>query len=318
LTRTGRRFIVCGLSSDPPHPSSPAGGLSAAGAFLIWGVVPVYWKQMQGVSAYELIAHRSTWSLVFLLGLLAWQRNFASLRPAFVSVQAVSLNLASSVLLAVNWTVYVWAVNRGHVIESSLGYFLVPLANVALGSLFLHERLRSLQWLAIGFAAAGVGLLLLRVGHVPWIAFTLAGTWAAYGLLKKKSALGSIAGLTAETLLLLPVTAGLLVWLGLRGEGVLGHADPRLHAWVLSAGVVTSVPLLLFAYGAQRIRLTTLGLLQYIGPTVQFLIGLFVYREPFDTARLQAFALIWAGLALYSADGLWTQRRVLLRAASAT
>jgi chloramphenicol-sensitive protein RarD len=318
LTRTGRRFIVGGLSSDRPHPSSPAGGLSAAGAFLIWGVVPVYWKQMQGVSAYELIAHRSTWSLVFLLGLLVWQRNFASLRPAFVSAQAVGLNLASSVLLAVNWTVYVWAVNSGHVIESSLGYFLVPLVNVALGSLLLHERLRSLQWLAIGFAAAGVGLLLLRVGHMPWIAFTLASTWAAYGLLKKKSALGPIAGLTAETLLLLPVTAGLLVWLGLRGEGVLGHADPRLHAWVLSAGVVTSVPLLLFAYGAQRIRLTTLGLLQYIGPTVQFLIGLFVYHEPFDTARLQAFALIWAGLALYSADGLWTQRRVLLRAAGAT
>jgi len=299
------------LSPDPAASDRTRGALAATGAFLIWGVVPVYWKQMAEVSPYELIAHRSTWSLVLLLGLLGWQGRFASLRPAFASPRAIALNTASSVLLAVNWTIYIWAVNSGRVIESSLGYFLVPLVNVALGSLVLHEKLRRLQWLAIGLAAAGVVLLLVRSGQVPWIAFTLAGTWAAYSLLKKRSDLGSVAGLTAETLLLLPVTAGLLVWLGARGGGVLGHADWRLHAWVLSAGFVTSVPLLLFAYGAQRIRLATLGLLQYLGPSVQFLLGLFLYHEPFDAGRLQAFTLIWAGLALYSADGFWAQRRAL-------
>ncbi len=266
---------------------------------------------MQGVSAFELIAHRSTWSLVLLFALLAWQGRFSSLRPAFASARALGRNLLSSLLLAANWTVYVWAVNSGQVIESSLGYFLVPLANVALGSLVLHEKLRPLQWLAIACAASGVALLLLRAGHVPWIAFVLAGTWSAYGLLKKKSELGSIAGLTAETILLLPFTAGLLLWLGGNGGGVIGHADSRLHAYVLLSGFVTAVPLLLFAYGAQRIRLTTLGLLQYIGPTVQFLLGLFVYHEPFDSARLQAFAIIWAGLVLYSADSFWSQRRRL-------
>jgi len=305
------------LSKIPPHPDATRGALAATAAFFIWGVVPVYWKQMQGVSPYELIAHRSTWSLVLLLALLAGQGRFGTLRPAFASGRMLALNLSSSVLLAVNWTVYVWAVNTDRVIESSLGYFLVPLVNVALGSLLLHEQLRRMQWIAIALATAGVGLLLLRAGHVPWIAFILAGTWAAYGLLKKQSSLGSVAGLTAETLLLLPVTVGWLLWLGAHGGGVLGRADWRLQAWVLSAGFVTSVPLLLFAYGAQRIRLTTLGLLQYIGPTVQFLLGVFLYHEVFDSTRLQAFALIWAGLVVYSADGFWTQRRLLLRTVGA-
>ncbi len=272
---------------------------------------------MQGVPAFELIAHRITWSLLFLLGVLAWQRNFRTLRPAFVDARLFGLNLLSSLLLAVNWTVYVWAVNSGHVIESSLGYFLVPLVNVGLGSVVLHERLRPLQWLSIIFAAVGVGVLLLRVGHVPWIALTLAGTWAGYGLLKKKSALGSIAGLTVETILLFPVAAGLLLWWHHTGAGALGRVDARTHFFVLAAGVVTAVPLLLFAYGAQRIRLTTLGLLQYVAPTVQFLIGLFVYHEAFDFARLQAFGLIWCGLVLYSADSIWAQRRLLLRTVGA-
>ncbi len=266
---------------------------------------------MQGVPAFELIAHRITWSLLFLLGVLAWQRNFRSLRPAFTDARVFGLNLLSSLLLSVNWTVYVWAVNHGHVIESSLGYFLVPLVNVALGSVVLHERLRPLQWLAIALAAIGVAVLLLRVGHVPWIALALAGTWSAYGLLKKRSSLGSIAGLTVETILLFPVAATLLLWWHQTGVDALGRVDARTHFFVLAAGVVTAIPLLLFAYGAQRIRLTTIGLLQYVAPTVQFLIGLFVYHEAFDTARLQAFALIWCGLALYSADGLWAQRHRL-------
>ncbi len=273
---------------------------------------------MQGVSPFELIAHRIVWSLAFLFAVLAWQKNFASLRPAFASGRAIGLNLLSSLLLAVNWTVYVWAVNTGYILETSLGYFLVPLMNVALGSLVLHEKLRRSQWTAIGLAAAGVVLLLVRVGHVPWIALIIAGTWAAYGLLKKKSTLGSIAGLTAETLILFPVAAGLLLWLSLHGGGALGHAAARTQAFVLSAGVVTAVPLLLFAYGAQRIRLTTLGLLQYIAPSVQFLIGLFVYHEAFDAARFQAFGLIWCGLIVYTADSFWAQRHYLLKAAGAT
>jgi len=263
---------------------------------------------MHTVSPFELIAHRSTWSLVFLLGVLAAQGQFASLRPAFTDLRLLGINCLSIVLLSANWTIYVWAVNSGHIIESSLGYFLAPLVNISLGYLFLHERLRRLQWLAISCAALGVLLLLAGLGHVPWIALSLAGTWGTYGILKKKSTLGPLAGLTVETIVLLPFAAGFLLWRAHTGEGALGHASPLLHVYILSVGIVTAVPLLLFARGARSLRLTTLGLLQYITPTVQFLIGLLVYHELFDATRLGSYVLIWIGLALYSLDGFLAQR----------
>jgi len=306
------------LSKTPAHPFAAQGALAATGSFLIWGLVPVYWKQMQSIAAIELIMHRIVWSLLFLLGVLAWQGKLGDLRAAFAQKRLVGLNLLSSLLLGANWTVYIWAVNHGHVIESSLGYFLVPLVNVALGSLLLHERLRAPQWAAISLAAAGVGTLLIRLGHMPWIAFTIASSWAGYGLLKKKSALGAIAGLTAETIILFPIAVALLLWWHHTGAGALGRVDAWHHALVLSVGVVTAIPLLLFAYGAQRIRLTTLGLLQYLAPSVQFLIGFFVYREPFDAAHLQAYAFIWCSLIIYSADGFWAQRRLFVRGAAGT
>jgi chloramphenicol-sensitive protein RarD len=240
---------------------------------------------------------------------LRWQGRLHELRPAFASRRALGLNLLSSILLAANWTVYVWAVNNGHILESSLGYFLTPLGNVALGYLCLHERLRPLQWAAIAFAMAGVFALLFGVGHFPWIALAIAGTWSGYALLKKKSAFGPVLGLTLETVLLFPFAAALLLWRTHTGAGALGRVDAWHHGLILGVGLVTAIPLLLFAYGAQRIRLTTLGLLQYLAPTAQFLIGLFVYHEAFDASRLQAYAVIWCGLVLYSADGFWAQRR---------
>ena len=298
--------------------ADPRGPLAAAAGFFIWGVVPVYWKQMHDISPFELIAHRATWSLFLLLGVMALQRTLGELRPAFADGRLLRNSLVSSLLLAANWTVYVWAVNTGHILESSLGYFLTPLGNVAMGYVLLHERLRPLQWSAIALAALGVGLLLLGVGHVPWIALTLAGTWSCYAICRKRSPLGSLAGLAVETIVLFPVAAGLLLWRARTGEGALGRVDAWHHFLVLTVGIVTAVPLILFAYGARRIRFATLGLLQYISPTVQFLIGLLVYHEAFDSARLQAYSLIWAGLALYSADSFWAQRRLLLQAAGAT
>ncbi len=305
------------MSASPPGSHAARGLLTATASFLLSGNLPVYWKQLESIPAFELIAHRVAWSVVFLLAVLAKRHAFGALRPPFVQGRLFARNLLSSGLLAANWTIYVWAVTHDHIIEASLGYFLTPLCNVALGCLLLRERLRRFQGIAIAIAASGVGLLLLRVGHVPWISLALAGTWASYGLLKKKSALGPLVGLTTETLLLLPLAVALLVWRAHTGVGALGRVDAWHEVLLLSAGVVTAVPLLLFADGAQRIRLTTLGLLQYLAPTVQFLVGLLLYHEAFDSRQLQAFIIIWAGLVVYTADSFWTQRRLLLRAAGA-
>jgi chloramphenicol-sensitive protein RarD len=276
--------------------------------YLIWGLVPLYWRPLAAVDAHELIAHRLVWSLVFTAPLLWWLGGFREIFAALGSWRSFGLNLASSVLLTTNWLVYVWAVNAGHVIESSLGYFLVPLVNVALGRIVLREHLRPAQWLAIVLAAAGVTLQLVQLGRLPWIALTLAASFGTYGLLRKRSPLGPLAGLTLETLLLAPLAVALLWWRAQAGTGALGQAPAVTQTLILCAGVVTAVPLLLFAYGARRLRFSTLGLLQYVAPTVQFALGVWVYHEAFDRARAQSFAFIWAGLALYTADTLWAQR----------
>jgi chloramphenicol-sensitive protein RarD len=289
-------------------PGAGRGALAAAACYFFWGLFPLYWRQLADIDATELIAHRHVWSLAFVLGLMAAGDGFAGLRAALGSRPAVRWHALSGVLLTVNWLVYVWGVNHGHVLETSLGYFLVPLVNVALGRLVLHERLRPVQWVAITCAAFGVALLLLRVGRLPWIALTLAATFGAYGLLRKKSPLGPLTGLGLETLLLAPFAVAFLLWQHHTGAGALGRVSVPEHLLLVSVGAVTAVPLLLFAYGARRIRLATLGLLQYIAPTVQFILGVWVFREAFSPERAAAFAFIWCGLALYTADNLWAHR----------
>jgi chloramphenicol-sensitive protein RarD len=278
--------------------------------------VPLYWKQLAAINPVELIAHRHVWSLVFVLAVVGWRGAVPAVRRALDGGPAIALNLASAVLLTGNWLIYVWGVNTGHVIECSLGYFLVPLVNVASGRFILHEHLRPAQWVAIALASAGVAWLIVRLGRPPWIALGLAATWGGYSLMRKKSPLGPLIGLTAETLLLAPLAVGFLVWQSLTGHGALGRVDLPKHALVLSAGVITAIPLLLFAYGARRIRLSTLGLLQYIAPTVQFAIGRWFYHEPFSPDRAASFAAIWAGLALYSADNVFAQQRLRQTAAA--
>lgn len=281
------------------------------GAFTFWGLIPVYWKWLAHISPVELIAHRAVWSLVFLLGVLGWQQQLGSLGQAFRSKRILAYNAVTGALLMVNWLTFIWAVNNGHILDSSLGYFLVPLFNVAAGFAFFHERPRPLQWVAIALAAAGVAWLLVRVDHVPWVSFVIAATWSGYGLIRKKSPMGALDGLTVETLLFLPLTAGYLLWLAAQGGGALGHVSAGDHVLVLCSGWITAIPLVWFAYGARRIRLTTLGLLQYIGPSLAFLLGWLVYHEAFDSVRAVAFGLIWCGLACYTADSFWTQRKTL-------
>ena len=286
-----------------------SGALAAALCYFLWGLVPLYWKQLGAINSLELIAHRHVWSLVLLAGLIGVQGGFAAVAAALRTPRSAGTHFLSATLLTANWLVYVWGVNTGHVIETSLGYFLVPLVNVAAGHFVLHEHLRRVQWIAIAFAATGVAVMIAQLGRPPWIALVLAATWGGYSLMRKQSSLGAMAGLTAETLLLAPLALGFLAWQHHTGAGALGRVDLRTHLLVLSAGVVTAIPLLLFAYGARRIRLSTLGLLQYLAPSVQLAIGIWVYHEPFSRGRILGFAFIWTALAAYTADNLLAQRR---------
>jgi chloramphenicol-sensitive protein RarD len=280
-------------------------------AYAIWGLFPLYFKQLKGVDAFEVIAHRTLWSLVVLLLVLAVLRRWAWLAEAIRKPAVLRASAISALLLSGNWLVYVWAVQNGHVVESSLGYFINPLVSVALGFAVLHERPRPAQWAAVGLAAAGVLWLAFGAGHVPWIALILALSFGFYGLMRKTATLGALEGLTLETLMLAPIAAVALAWWCAAGTSPLvrgAPGDSTLTHWLLAAGPLTAVPLLFFAVGARRIPLMLLGLMQYIAPTLQFAIGVGVYGEPMSNSRLIGFAIIWLALALYSAEGLLVSR----------
>jgi len=240
---------------------------------------------------------------------LSVMRRWSWLPAMLRQPRKLALFALSALLLSANWMVYVWAVNHERVIDASLGYFITPLVNVLLGYVVLHERLRRAQVAAVALAAVGVVWLTLQAGQLPWIGLVLAASFGCYGLMRKTAPLGALEGLALETLLLAPLVLPLLAWTTLRGSGVLLHGDAPLIAWLLLSGPLTVVPLLLFAAGARRITMATLGLLQYIGPTIQFALGVWLYHEPFGGARLAGFALIWLALALYSAESWWVSQR---------
>ncbi len=279
----------------------PSGPLAAALAYILWGLFPLYIKQLQGVPALEIVLHRSWWSMVFVFGLLAVLRRWAWLAPLLRQPRTLALFAASALLLGCNWLLYVWAVNAGRVLDASLGYFINPLINVVLGFAVLHERPRPLQWAAVALAGAGVLWMAVGAGHVPWVSGVLALSFGLYGLLRKTAPLGALEGLALETLMLAPLALAGMLWLQSTGQGHLGRGDGALDLWLLAAGPVTAIPLLLFASGARRVSMATLGLLQYLGPSIQFVLGVFVYHEPFSASRGVGFGLIWAALALYSA-----------------
>ncbi|MFZ2487065.1 MAG: EamA family transporter RarD [Anaerolineae bacterium] len=290
------------------------GLLTAAVAYFFWGILPIYWHSLHAVSATEILLHRIVWSLMVVLLLLAVRRNGRWLHEARQHPAILRVFFVTALLLAINWLVYIWANNNSHIVEASLGYFINPLVNVVLGLVVLHEHLRGGQWLAVGIAAAGVLFLMVAAGGWLWISFALALSFGFYGLLRKTAHLGSLEGLTVEmSILFLPALAGLL-WLGSRGEVAFGIAGPQTTLLLAFSGVVTAVPLLLFATGARQVPLSTLGLLQYIAPTLQFSIGVFLYHEPFDHVRLIGFSIVWLALAVYWIEG-YQHRRATLAAA---
>lgn len=293
--------------------SMNSGFLYAAGAFTLWGLFPLYFKLIASVAPLEVVLQRSLWSLVLVLAVLAWQRNWAWLGRALRDPRLLGLFALSALLLSANWLTYVYAVQSGHVVEASLGYFITPLVSVLLGVGVLKERLRTAQWAAVALAAAGVLWLTWQAGKLPWIALVLAGCFGFYGLLRKTAPLGALEGLTLETLLLAPVVLPTLWWWTVWHQGVLLQGDPVLIGWMLASGPLTALPLLLFAAGARRVSLATLGLTQYISPTIQLVLGVVAFDETFDGERLAGFALIWLALLLVSVDAIRRARRAVVR-----
>ncbi len=288
------------------------GVLYAALAYIAWGLLPLYWKALSGVPAAQILAHRFVWSLIFVGLVLTARRNWGWLGKALRRPRVLLTFALSGSLLAVNWFTYIWGVNAGHVVETSLGYFINPLVNVLLGYLFLKERLRPAQWLALAVAVAGVLYLTFSFGAFPWIALTLAFSFGLYGLIRKTAPLNSAEGLFLETAIIFLPSFGFLLLQETRGVGGFGHISPTTTLLLIGAGAVTSIPLILFAAGARRITLTTLGLLQYIAPTMQFLIGVLVYGEPFGAGRVVGFGFIWLALVLYTTESVIARRRTPL------
>jgi chloramphenicol-sensitive protein RarD len=286
------------------------GGLAAAiAAFAIWGVLPLYLRPLADLSALEIMAHRIVWSCLMVFLWLGVRGELHAVRAALANPGTRYRLMATALLISVNWLLYVWSVANGHVIDASLGYFINPLLNVVLGVLVLGERLNAAQKSAVGLAAVGVLYLALVAGRPPWIALALASSFGAYGLMRKVVKVEAVPGLATETLLLAPFAVAFLFWLQAQGTAAFGHASFQVNALLLGSGIVTAVPLALFAYGARRIPLSTVGLVQYIGPTMQFLLGVVVFREAFTVERGVGFAFIWTALAVYAADGLWRNRR---------
>jgi chloramphenicol-sensitive protein RarD len=275
-----------------------AGVLSAIVAYTLWGLLPIYWKSIHTVPAFEVLCHRTVWSLTFVLLLLLWKKHWSWLDQARKSRATIITFLVTSSILGINWFVYIWAVNAGHILDASLGYFINPLISVLLGMLFLGERLRPWQWVAIGIALCGVVFLTVGYGAFPWIALTLALTFGFYGLLRKTASLEALEGLALETAVLSVPALAYLVYLELTGTASFGHA-----------GIVTALPLLLFASAARKVTLATVGILQYIAPTMQFLLGALVYGETFTETRLIGFGTVWIALIVYSLEGIIERRR---------
>jgi len=272
-------------------------------AYAMWGFFPIYFKFLKEAPAIQIMPHRVTWSFFFLLFLIAVRKEFPAILKSITKKTVITYTIAG-ILLATNWLTYVWGVNAGFVVETSLGYFINPLVSVVLGVVFLKEKLRPLQWVPVALATIGVIYLTIDHGSLPWIALVLAFTFGTYGLIKKIAPLPSIHGLTIETgVLFLPAIAYLLL-VEVNGTGAFGHASTLTTILLALSGIITAIPLLFFASGAPKVPLSTIGIVQYIAPTIQFLIGVFIYDEPFTRGQLIGFGIVWTALIIFTVEGL--------------
>ena len=300
------------MSKVPDKSHETSALIAAIAAFGTWGLIPTYWKLLGAVPATEILANRFVWTIAFLIFLLTWQRRWAEVRQNLKSRRAILYCLASGFAISGNWLLFIWAVNAGRVIETSLGYFMTPLVNVLLGAIFLRERLTRLQFISFLLAALGVLYLTFGYGRFPWVAVCLCLTFGFYGLLRKQSGTAPIPGLFFETALLAPLAIGYLVYLEMTEDIFLGRAGWWMSVLLISTGVVTAVPLLWFGHAARHLRLTTLGFLQYLAPTGSFFLGVFLYHEPFTRAHLITFGLIWIAIVIFTWEAItrWRSSRV--------
>ena len=285
------------------------GLLFGVSAYTLWGLFPIYWPLLKPANPLEIVSHRAVWTLVFCFIILALTKTLKSTLSLLKRPKIVAGLFLSSILISINWIIYIYAANTGHVIEASLGYFINPLVVIATGVIVLKEKMRPLQWTAVGIATIGVAVLTIDYGRLPWIALGLALSWGSYGLVKKQLGLGALEGLSIETLLSSGFYLGYLIWLGNRGEGQFSHSL-TLTLLLIGGGAVTAIPLLLFNGSTNRLPLTLVGLLQYITPTIQFCIGVWYYREDMPAARWAGFLIIWVALMSLALDLIRSSRTV--------
>lgn len=291
-----------------------AGAGYAVAAFLLWGLNPIYFKAVASVPAHEVMVHRAVWSALFLAMLVTIARQWRAVGEALLSPRTLRALLLSTALIGSNWFIYIWAVENARIVETSLGYFINPLVNVLLGLLFLRERLNVRQWVAVALATAGVLNLTVRLGELPWIALYLAISFGIYGLVRKVAPVNALGGLFIETALMTPPALAFIAWLAWTGAGAFGTRSLDFDLLLAASGVVTALPLLGFSAAAQRLRLSTLGFFQYLSPTTQFVLGVFVWGEPFTSIHAVSFACIWVALAIITVDALARARRLSLAA----
>ena len=273
-------------------------------SFLIWGLSPIYWQVIKSVPALEILCHRIVWSMVFAAVILTFKKGWTEGFRKAANLKCAVLLTLSSILVGANWFVYIWSVTNGHMVEASLGYYINPLVNVVLGVLFFKDKLNRLQAVAIGLAVLGVTNQIVEFGQFPWIALSLAFSFGFYGLVRKIADIGSLPGLFFEALALTPIAGGYLVHLAMNGTGAFTLSDVNMDLMLIGAGPLTASPLILFAFGAKRLSLITVGVTQYLSPTCMFLLGVLVYGEPFSNKEFLTFAFIWAGIGFYTYNGL--------------
>lgn len=296
------------MNSTDQRSGYNSGLIAGIGAYVMWGLVPLYWPLLKPASAMEILSHRVVWSLVFLLIIVYFKKLFSDIKVALFDRRKMILLFFASIFITINWGVFIWAVNNGHVIETSLGYFINPLVSVALGVIVLKEKLRLLQKLAVGLTFIAVTFLTLTLGHPPYIALSLAFSFGFYGLVKKMANVKAIPSLTLESLMITPFFAVFLYYLSSQNELTFVELGPIHSLWLVTAGIVSVIPLMLFSTAVLRIPLVVLGLLQALGPIIQFLLGYFVFDEPMITARWVGFLIVWLAVSVFSYDAVRTYR----------